>query len=93
VGADDLALLDHGDGNLAKLFGQLGAVLEQLEHLDRAGHASWPGTDDGGTYFNALVFRVCRPGDDALGIKRRWKLGGRYGRHGLVLSGIKLSKA
>ena len=87
VGTTDLALLDHGHRDLAELLHQLGLVLEQLKGLDRGGETGRTTADDRYADFNALIFGIGGRNDDAFGIKGGRILGGRYGRHALVLSG------
>ena len=66
-----LALLEHGDGDVAELLLHLRVLLEELAEPDRAGEATGPAADDQDAHVDALVDRIGR---------RRDRVGGREGR-------------
>jgi len=74
VGAGDFALLDHRDRDFAQLLGQLGLVLQQLHEFVGAGEPGGAAADDRDANLDALVHRIRRRRDDAVGIEGRRKL-------------------
>ena len=79
VGAADLALLEHGDRDLAELLGQLRLVLEQLHDPVRAGEAGGAAADDHDPCLEALVLGIGRRADVVLRVERGRELSGCYG--------------
>src|SRR6266540_1293849 len=81
MGADLLALFEHGDGNLAEPPGDLRLLLEQLAETDRAREPRGPRTDDQDADLDPLFARIRRLGN-RLAQAERWRILGRA-RHAL----------
>ena len=58
MGADALALLEHGHRNLAEPLGSLGRLLEQLAEADRARKPGRARADDQDADIDPLLRRV-----------------------------------
>ncbi len=76
VGAADLALLEHGDRDLAEPLGQLRLVLEQLHDPVRAGEPGRAPADDDDARLEPLVLGIGRGADVGAGIERGRELPG-----------------
>ena len=80
-----LALLDHGDRDLAKLLGELGLVLEQLHDLDCAGEPGRAAADDRHADLDPLLFGVGGLADELLRRLERRRILGRGDHLGALL--------
>ncbi len=74
VGADALALLEHGDRDLAEPFRGLRRLLEQLAEPDRAGEPRRACADDQHADVDPLLRRIRRRRDVLAGIERWWEI-------------------
>ena len=82
MGAGNLALFNNRNRDFAELLGKFGTILEDnWSILMAAAETGRAGTDDRGTYFNALVLGIGRPGDDAFGAEGGRIFRRRYGGH------------
>ena len=82
VRADLLALLEHGERNLAQPLRNLWLVLEQLSEPDRTRETCGACADDQDSDVDALVRRFARLGDRLPPVERRRKIS-RANRHDL----------
>ena len=67
-----LALLQHGDGNVAEPLRELRRAFEQLPEPDRAREPRRPGADDQDA---DLDLRLAGRGDELVRVERRWVVG------------------